>query len=100
MSETFTTTAGRQLAYNKTEGTGPGVVFLGGFKSDKEGTKAIFLEDWAKETGRAFLRFEVQGQVVAWRSRALGGENDRRLGVVRALQDGHDRFVDSRITTP
>lgn len=51
----------RKLAYDQTQGTGPGVVFLGGFRSDKEGTKALYLEDWAKATGRAFLRFDYSG---------------------------------------
>lgn len=51
----------RKLAYDQTQGTGPGVVFLGGFRSDKEGTKAIYLEDWAKAKGRAFLRFDYSG---------------------------------------
>ena len=34
----------RRLAYHKTEGTGPCVVFLGGLKSDMMGTKAVFLD--------------------------------------------------------
>lgn len=51
----------RKLAYDQTQGTGPGVVFLGGFRSDKEGTKAIHLEEWAKAAGRAFLRFDYSG---------------------------------------
>jgi pimeloyl-ACP methyl ester carboxylesterase len=51
----------RKLAYDQTQGTGPGVVFLGGFRSDKEGTKAIHLENWAKAAGRAFLRFDYSG---------------------------------------
>ena len=52
---------GRQIAYRKTEGDEPGVLFLGGFKSDMEGTKAVFLENWAKRAGRAFLRFDYSG---------------------------------------
>jgi len=52
---------GRRLAYNLTAGEGPGVVFLGGFMSDKEGTKAIHLEKWARDSGRAFLRFDYSG---------------------------------------
>ncbi len=52
---------GRRIAYNKTEGAAPGVVFLGGFRSDMDGTKAIHLEAWAKKTGRAFLRFDYTG---------------------------------------
>ncbi len=55
------TEQGRRIAYHKTEGTGPGVVFLGGFASDMEGTKAVFLEDYAKKSGRAFLRFDYSG---------------------------------------
>lgn len=51
----------RQLAYDQTEGDGPGVVFLGGFRSDKEGTKALYLEDWARRRRRAFLRFDYSG---------------------------------------
>lgn len=57
----LTTGQNRRIAYHQTVGQGPGVVFLGGFKSDMEGTKAIFLEDWAKETGRAFLRMDYSG---------------------------------------
>lgn len=55
------TPQGRRIAYHLTDGQGPAVVFLGGFKSDMEGTKAIHLEDWAKRTGRAFLRFDYSG---------------------------------------
>ncbi|MEM7545408.1 MAG: alpha/beta hydrolase [Pseudomonadota bacterium] len=56
----------RRIAYHKTHATGagaalPGVVFLGGFKSDMEGTKALALEAWAERTGRAFLRFDYTG---------------------------------------
>ena len=57
----FKTTLGRHIAYHKTKGAAPGVVFLGGFKSDMDGTKAIYLEEWAKEKGRAFLRFDYSG---------------------------------------
>ena len=58
---TFTTPQGRKIAYHLTDGTGPAVVFLGGFKSDMGGTKAVYLEDWARKEGRAFLRFDYSG---------------------------------------
>ncbi len=51
----------QQLAYHQLAGAGPGVVFLGGFMSDMNGTKALALEDWAKKAGRAFLRFDYSG---------------------------------------
>jgi pimeloyl-ACP methyl ester carboxylesterase len=55
------TPQGRKIAYHRSEGIGPGLVFLGGFKSDMEGTKAVHLEAWAKAQGRAFLRFDYSG---------------------------------------
>lgn len=61
MADRFVTPQGREIAYHLTDGTGPTVVFLGGFKSDMGGTKAIFLEEWAREQGRAFLRFDYSG---------------------------------------
>ncbi|MBI1302098.1 MAG: alpha/beta fold hydrolase [Alphaproteobacteria bacterium] len=36
-------------------------MFLGGFKSDMKGTKAVFLENFCKERGQAFLRFDYSG---------------------------------------
>lgn len=59
--EFITTPQGRKLAYHKTEGEGPGVIFLGGLKSDMTGTKAVYLEDWARAEGRAYLRFDYSG---------------------------------------
>ena len=58
---TFVTPQGRRIAYHLTDGTGPAVVFLGGFKSDMGGTKAVHLEAWARAEGRAFLRFDYSG---------------------------------------
>tara|TARA_R110002049_G_scaffold23781_6_gene84773 strand:+ start:157646 stop:158398 length:753 start_codon:yes stop_codon:yes gene_type:complete len=59
---TFIETAqGRRIAYHFTPGQGPCVVFLGGLKSDMMGTKAVYMEDWARAEGRAFLRFDYSG---------------------------------------
>jgi pimeloyl-ACP methyl ester carboxylesterase len=55
------TDTGRRLAYHRFSGREPGVVFLGGLRSDMTGTKAVHLEDWARRTGRAFLRFDYSG---------------------------------------
>ena len=52
---------GRRFAYHHQKGSGPTVVFLGGLKSDMEGTKAVHLEAWAKTRGQAFLRFDYSG---------------------------------------
>ena len=52
---------GNTVAYATTPGRSPTVAFLGGFRSDMTGTKAVALEDWARRTGRAYLRFDYFG---------------------------------------
>lgn len=61
MPSTLTTPQGRTLAYVQTSGQLPGIVFCGGFRSDMTGTKAVFLEEWARAQGRAFVRFDYSG---------------------------------------
>ena len=85
------TPQGRRLAYHKTEGTGPCVVFLGGLKSDMMGTKAVFLEDWAKREGRAFLRFDYSGHGEssgAFTDGCIGDWAEDTLAAVEALTEG------------
>jgi len=57
----LTTSDGRRIAFRRTLGCGPGVVFLGGLRSHMSGTKAAWLEEWAIRQGRAFLRFDYTG---------------------------------------
>ena len=52
---------GNTVAYAKTSGRAPTVAFLGGFRSDMTGTKAIALETWARKEGRAYVRFDYLG---------------------------------------
>lgn len=42
-------------------GQSPGLVWLGGFKSDMAGSKALALDAWAEAHGRACLRFDYSG---------------------------------------
>lgn len=51
----------RRIAVRKQDGAPPGVVWLGGFKSDMLGTKAQALADWADQKDRGFLRFDYSG---------------------------------------
>lgn len=39
----------------------PGLFWLGGFKSDMKGTKAMALDQWAERQGRACVRFDYSG---------------------------------------
>jgi pimeloyl-ACP methyl ester carboxylesterase len=52
---------GLQLAYRMTDGRGPTLLFLPGYMSDMEGSKAVALEAWAKANGRAMLRMDYAG---------------------------------------
>lgn len=61
MTDYLDTPQRRRIAYNRTAGEGVGIVFLGGFRSDMQGTKAVALEAWAREQGRPFLRFDYSG---------------------------------------
>jgi pimeloyl-ACP methyl ester carboxylesterase len=51
----------RSLAYRHRPGKGPTVVFLPGYMSDMEGTKALALDEWSNRSRRAFLRFDYGG---------------------------------------
>ncbi len=61
MPDFLSTADGRRIAVQHTGGRSPGIVFLGGFRSDMTGTKALALEAWARAEGRAFLRFDYSG---------------------------------------
>jgi pimeloyl-ACP methyl ester carboxylesterase len=52
---------GVHLAYQHRPGRGPTLVFLPGYRSDMEGTKAVALDAWAEAEGRAMLRFDYGG---------------------------------------
>ena len=52
---------GVDIAYRKRDGRAPGLVWLGGFKSDMLGTKAETLDRLAKSAGHAFIRHDYSG---------------------------------------
>lgn len=52
---------GRRIALHATPGGAPGVVFMGGFRSDMTGSKATALEDHVTGRGHGFLRFDYSG---------------------------------------
>ena len=53
--------AALRLAHHHRQGCGPTIVFLPGYMSDMEGTKALALDAWAEAQGRAMLRFDYSG---------------------------------------
>jgi len=91
MSCFLTTDQGRSIAYDLTEGPGPTIVFLPGLKSDKEGTKVVHLEDWARARGQAFLRFDYSGHGEssgAFTEGCIGDWHQDSLAAVSALTEG------------
>lgn len=98
MPDFITTPQGRKIAYHQTAGKGPGVVFLGGFKSDMTGTKAEHLEDWAKANGRAFLRFDYSGHGQSsedFLDGAIGDWFEDAMAAITQLTEGPQVLVGS-----
>jgi len=56
-----TGTDNRKIAYHKLEGSAPTVIFCGGYMSDMEGTKALFLEETCDKLGLSYVRFDYSG---------------------------------------
>ena len=58
------TANGEIICYSEVQsnnGAGPTLVWLGGFRSDMEGSKAVFAHEWAKNNGHDFIRFDYYG---------------------------------------
>ncbi|WP_126978728.1 alpha/beta hydrolase [Frigidibacter oleivorans] len=92
------TPQGRRIAHVRTEGQGPGVVFLGGFRSDMTGTKATALESWAQRTGRAFLRFDYSGHGQSsgdFLDGSIGDWFEDAMAAIRQLTEGPQVLVGS-----
>jgi pimeloyl-ACP methyl ester carboxylesterase len=53
--------AAREIAVRQREGGNPGLLWLGGLKSDMKGTKAQALDAFAQQHGRALTRFDYSG---------------------------------------
>jgi pimeloyl-ACP methyl ester carboxylesterase len=51
----------RAIAVRALAGAPPGLLWLGGYKSDMKGTKAQALADWAERERRACVRFDYSG---------------------------------------
>ncbi|MBN8520546.1 MAG: alpha/beta hydrolase [Alphaproteobacteria bacterium] len=61
MPQFIKSTNGYDVAYESHRGLRPWVVFLGGFRSDMQGTKAIYLETLCRDNGFGFIRFDYGG---------------------------------------
>jgi pimeloyl-ACP methyl ester carboxylesterase len=57
----FIEVGGVRIAARRVEGRAPGLVWLGGYRSDMLGTKAETLADWARRQGHGYLRHDYSG---------------------------------------
>ena len=89
---------GQRIAYHRSTGSGPGVVFLGGYASDMTGTKASFLDRWCAERGRAYLRFDYSGHGQSsgeFEDGTIGSWAGDALAAIDALTEGPQILVGS-----
>lgn len=91
------------LAYRKTDAANsdenrPTIMFLGGFRSDMEGTKAQFLDDMAKELGLSFIRFDYSGHGVSkgdFKDGCISDWADDAFSILDELTTGKTMLVGS-----
>jgi pimeloyl-ACP methyl ester carboxylesterase len=83
---------GETIAYLARAGKPPGLLWLGGFKSDMTGTKATALDEWAARQGRALLRFDYFGHGQS--------SNDFRKGTISRWKDDALAVLDRLTTGP
>lgn len=57
--------AAREIAVIRRPGRGPGLFWLGGFRSDMVGTKALALDDFGRDHGLGVTRFDYSGHGVS-----------------------------------
>src|SRR5579864_8668563 len=89
---------GATIAYRRLPGAAPGIVFLGGFRSDMAGNKALFLADYCRRCGRAYVRFDYFGHGVSSGDFADGTVSrwrDDSVAVIDSLTDGPQILVGS-----
>lgn len=80
-----------RIAYRRTPGHGPTIMFLPGYRSDMQGGKAIALEEWARANGQAMIRFDYAGcgeSTGDFEEQTLAGWRDDALAVIDSLTEG------------
>jgi len=87
--QTLSRPDGETLACKTVKGDGPTVVWIGGFRSDMEGTKALALEAAARERGWSYVRYDhfAHGQSSGdWRQATIGRWREDAIALIDSLQ--------------
>jgi pimeloyl-ACP methyl ester carboxylesterase len=82
---------GVNLAWRQLRGAGPTIVFLPGFRSDMEGSKAVRLAGFASQRGQAMLRLDYSGHGASggrFEDGTIGIWTADALRVVDAVSEG------------
>jgi len=93
-----TGSASRRIAVRARPGGAPGLFWLGGFKSDMQGTKAVALDAWAGKEKRACTRFDYSGHGEsggAFTDGTIGRWLEESLAVFAAFTQGPQVLVGS-----
>lgn len=91
MTPSFLDRGTHKLAFHKLAGAGPTLVWLGGFRSDMTGSKAMTVESYAKGRGQACLRFDYAGHgqsTGAFTDGTVGSWTEDAAAMVEAETEG------------
>ncbi len=91
---------GQTIAYHRVPGGPPGIVFLAGLRSDMTGAKALFLDEYCRGRGRAYVRFDYFGHGRSSGEFALGTVGrwaEDAIAVLDELTQGPQILVGSSI---
>ena len=90
----------QRLAYHKIDGKKPGLIFLCGHGSDMHGTKSIYMENWAREHGHGFIRFDYRGHGQSdgnFLDLAISDWTEDALAVIDKLTEGPQILIGSSL---
>lgn len=76
------------LAFKSVTGQGPTVLWIGGFRSDMEGTKALALDQAARERGWSYVRYDHFAHGASsgdWRAATIGRWREDALAMIDSI---------------
>lgn len=79
---------GERIAFRRVDGAGPTVLWVGGFRSDMEGTKAVALDQAARERGWAYVRYDhfAHGASTGdWRAATVGRWREDAIAMMDSI---------------
>jgi len=80
---------GETLAFRRVPGAGPTVLWIGGFRSDMEGTKALALDAAARDRGWNFVRYDHFAHGASsgdWEQATIGRWREDAIALVDRLE--------------